>query len=333
MKNILYVYTSESKIEKSFKETLVNRTTETPYHLINFNQETMKYTSSLSLTLSLSLLLAFHLPATAQQINNGGLESWQTFTNFEVPDSFYTFDQNIFVGTATTSKTTDAHSGQYAALLQTQAGPTSTNFSGTMSYGSFSAGPVNYFYGWPFAQRPTKLKFWYKYINPGNDTALCGIFLSKWTGLHTSIGSGIFYFSANTPNYTLAEIPVNYTSGVLPDTLSIGFMSSVNANPTSGTMLYIDDISLDYSTALESNPAINAIRVYPNPCSNAMYITIPSPGNHHLTIRDVLGSAVYEKDNYSSQLAIDCSQFNAGVYTIHLEKGASKFTGKVLKID
>ena len=110
-------------------------------------------------------------------------------------------------------------------------------------------------------------------------------------------------------------------------------MSSVNANPTSGTMLYIDDISLDYSTAIESNPVKSAIRVYPNPCSNAMYITAPSSGNHHLTIRDVLGSTVYEKDNYSSRLAIDCSQFNAGVYTVHLENGAAKFTERVLKID
>lgn len=283
--------------------------------------------------LILSLLFALHLPCTAQQINNGGLESWQTFTNFEVPDSFYTFDQNVFVGAATTIKTVDAHSGQYAALLQTQAGPATTNFAGTMNYGSFSAGTFNYFYGWPFAQRPTKLKFWYKYLNAGNDSALAGILLTKWNGTRTIVGIGEFDISSNTPGYTLAEAPVNYSSGVNPDTIIIGFVSSNNANPTAGTMLYIDDISLDYSTAIENNPVINSISVYPNPCSNAMYITAPAPCNHHLIIRDVLGSTVFEQDHYTGRLSIDCSQFYAGVYTIHIENGTSMYTGKVLKID
>jgi hypothetical protein len=96
--------------------------------------------------ISMCILYPMHV-VFAQQINNAGLENWQTMGSIQVPDSFYTFDQIIFIGTATSMQTTDAHSGQYAALLQTQSGPTTTNFPGRLNYGNLTLGTTNYFRG------------------------------------------------------------------------------------------------------------------------------------------------------------------------------------------
>jgi hypothetical protein len=294
------------------------------------------------LIITFNLSLALINFALSQQISNCGLEHWQSFTGYEVPDSFLTIDQVIFFGQPLVSKTTDAHSGQYAAIVQN--GYVSVH--GLLSYGRFEKiGQTNYFYGWPFTTRPDTLRFWYKFIPAGNDTALAAILLSKWNGNHVVIGSGIMQVFNNTTSYTLAEIPIDYSSNEAPDTIIISFISSFNSNPTSGTMLFIDDISLDYTTGLkeETNNTSETflLNAYPNPFNPSTKISwqIPVGSWQTLKIYDLLGNEVATLiDEYKSAGKYEV-EFNSssgiqdlasGIYFYQLKAGEYINTKKMI---
>ncbi len=202
--------------------------------------------------------------------------------------------------------------------------------SGQLSYGRFEKiGQTNYFYGWPFTARPDTLRFWYKFIPAGNDTALAAIGLSKWNGSHVMIGSGMMSIFNNTSSYAQAEIPIDYSSSETPDTIIISFVSSFNSNPTAGTMLFIDDISLDYPTGVKevtSNiPETFLLTAYPNPFNPSTTISWQSPVGSWQTLKiyDVLGNEVATLvDEYkpagSYEVEWNASGLPSGVYFYQL---------------
>jgi hypothetical protein len=281
--------------------------------------------------------------AFSQQVSNNGFESWHSYTGYDVPDSFYTFDQVLFLGSATTVKSTDAHSGNYAALLKVWSGQSST-LPGSLSYGSFQTiGTTNHFWGWPFYGRPIKMKFWYKFLPAGNDTAMATIILSKWNGSHTIVGMGSFYISSNTSSYTLAEIPVNYITGGNPDSIYISFMNGTyKTNPTSGTVFYIDDISLDYITGVNKTKNILPTdyflsQNFPNPFNPTTTInySIAKESKVRLNVYNSTGSKVatiineYKPaGNYSTQF--NGSNLASGIYLYRLESGSYSATKKFI---
>lgn len=290
------------------------------------------------LIITLNLSLALINFALSQQISNCGLEQWQSFTGYEVPDSFLTIDQVFFFGQQLVSKTTDAHYGQYAAIVQTGY----VSVPGLLSYGRFERiGQINYFYGWPFTARPDTLKFWYKFFPAGNDTGLAAIFLSKWNGSPVMIGSGQMPIFNNTTPYTLAEIPIDYSSSETPDTIIISFISSFNNDPTIGTMLFIDDISLDYPTGVKevtSNvPETFFLTAYPNPFNPSTKIIWQAPVGcwQTLKIYDVLGNEIATLvDEYkpagSYEVEFNASSLPSGVYFYQLRTDSFVETKKMI---
>ena len=240
---------------------------------------------------------------------------------------FFNHRSSLFLGQPLVTKTTDAHSGQYAAIVQTGY----VSLSGLLSYGRFEKiGQTNYFYGWPFTARPDTLRFWYKFIPAGNDTGLAGIGLSKWNGSHVVIGLGMMQVFNNTTSYTLAEIPIEYYSSETPDTIMISFVSSFNSNPTAGTMLFIDDISLDYPTGVKeitsNTPETFLLTAYPNPFNPSTTIRYQIPEMSFVTIKvyDVLGNEIAtivneEKTIGSYEVEFDASELTSGIYFYQLK--------------
>ncbi len=297
-----------------------------------------------SYLLLLLLLASATQTAFCQQISNSSFENWQTFQGYQVPDSFYTFDQVLFLGVATTERTTDAHTGQLAVLLRTIAGLATTNFAGLLSYGSFQTiGTSNNFLGWPFSSRPTKMNFWYKFERAGNDSALAGVILSKWNGAYSTIvGTGILYISSKTPTYTEAEIPISYSSSANPDTIHFSFISSCNENPTAGTLFYVDDISLDSGPAVTDDHNQSSIcfvldQNYPNPFNPTTTInySIPEVGNVEIKVYDVLGNEAAtlvneEKAPGNYTAILNASSFASGVYIYTLRTNNFVQTKKML---
>ena len=179
------------------------------------------------ITASVILFCASKMPA--QQISNGGMENWQNHGVYSLPDSFATMDSTTLVLTGVNIfKSTDAHSGSNAALLETVASTFGFNSPGILSY------------NWPFIYKPSKLRFWYKYQQAGSDTGYANIVIKAGS---SDAGVGICYFTSNANVYTLMEVPIAYGPPGTPDSIMIEFHSSYG-NPIAGTQLYIDDVSL-----------------------------------------------------------------------------------------
>jgi hypothetical protein len=265
-------------------------------------------------------VFTFHL--FAQQINNGDLENWQNFSNYELPVSFYTYDDIVFLGSPTTTKTTDAYSGQYAALLGTIQG-SGTVYQGGLTYGSWyqQQGITYYYVGHPFTGRPAKMKFWYKFYSPGSDSALTYIRLNKWP---STIGEGTLYISANQSTYTEAEVDLTYYSALFPDSIYITFISSMTSPPTLGTQLHVDNITMDYLlTGLEVN-SNKYLQLYPNPVTDKIHISSSLPKMGLAELFDLTGKKVKEEFINSNKSEIDISELENGFYFLRFGEKSFK---------
>jgi hypothetical protein len=280
----------------------------------------------------IGMFVLFQMQAVfAQQINNAGFENWQMQGLSFVPDFFFSDDQLSSNCCNFTSQTFDAHSGQYAAMIIPSPLFISMNNLNQLNYGSFTAGLPTSFGGWPFALRPGKLKFWYKYVNAGSDTATAYIALSKWTGSSSIIGQGSISITGNVASYTLAEVAINYLFGVNPDTLILGFSSAKPGFFNPGTELYIDDIYLDYTTGISTLDANSGFELYPSITSGNFTIKDHfSNGKSSLRITNTLGEIVYTQKLTGDNDFLIQTQLRAGVYFVILDNDSKRYCKKII---
>jgi hypothetical protein len=125
---------------------------------------------------------------------------------------------------------------------------------------------------------------------------------------------------------------VSATAGELPVGMIIQYGFTIygrNANPTNEAALGSIVIGIQ-STAGISNNEKNAIRVYPNPATDLVYIASDAAIDG-ITITDVAGHVVYNSSQVSAN-SIDVSGLTSGVYILNVTTGSdiktSRFTKK-----
>lgn len=182
------------------------------------------------------------LPLAAQLVPNGSFEEWQLQSTFEEPVGYFTTNtQSYFTtGEENVIKTTDSHSGNFAARLETIEAP-----DGIIPGGVFigSPGPEFVAGGIPYTESPDSVKVWAKFNLVANDTAFI-IFMFKSGGL--PIGFAPVTFAGNQNNYSQYVFPVNWVVGLPPDTLAmIAFSSSPEGGSGPGSVLFLDDVLLN----------------------------------------------------------------------------------------
>jgi hypothetical protein len=142
---------------------------------------------------------------------------------------------------------------------------------------------------------------------------------------------GTLSISNNATSYTLAEVPITYTSGVNPDTILIGFTSSSNNNPTPGTQLYIDDIYPDYTTNLSTIDANNGFELYPSISSGTFIVKDHfSNRNSILKIINTFGEIVYTQKLTSNDEYQIQTHLNAGIYFVTMENDSKHYSKKIV---
>ncbi|MCB2221448.1 MAG: T9SS type A sorting domain-containing protein [Bacteroidetes bacterium] len=177
----------------------------------------------------------------AQSISNAGFEDWTYHSYFEEPDMFTTTNPYLVLAgeQPNVTKTSDAHSGNYALRLETTNTPDEPIFGaafiGQVSDTSFAGGI-------PFTQRPDSVSGYAKYNLQIGDTAFMAVLFKKF-GAPLGICSLAFVGSQNTYQYFSA--PVNWFVPIVsPDSLVAGFISSSFENiPIAGSTIIFDDIS------------------------------------------------------------------------------------------
>lgn len=310
------------------------------------------------LLLSLALLTGAVSSAFAQStaIPNGGFETWTGAGAAEKPQNWQTTDDLLAAAFPipltlnAVTKTSDAHGGGSAARLETKAlnlFGTPVVFPGILILGNrlrlgTSAGGDTDGAGLPFTSRPQALQCYYKLsgTNLADDSASVSVFVTRYiNGRSVILGAGTSYLSTATNTYTQLQVPLQYTSSLMPDSIHIIAWSGGldDANLTVGNALTIDDIStVGTATPVREAQRSPELAAFPNPSPNGVF-TLDARDNLALlrapfTVTDALGRTVLSQAGTTStgSRRIDLSGQPAGIYLLRLSSEQGLVTRRLV---
>jgi len=301
--------------------------------------------------LATSLLLATLASAQAQTIPNGGFETWALRNSVEAPTGWVTTDDvaaalvSTAFATGTYTKVTDAHSGTYAARLESKNTPLGIVVAGAVGIGSKVGANVTLPGGIPFTGRPTMLQFYYKLSGPqpaaASDGAFAQVALTRYVnGTTQTLATAKQVFTTITSTYVLAQVPLTYTSSATPDSvhlvLSSGAIITATAGPVAGTVFQVDDVSFTGTATATRDAALSAaLTVAPNPSPDGHYLLHAPPTllAGSLAVTDATGRVVRREAALMTSAptrALDLSGLAAGLYTLQLVADQGLVTKKLV---
>ena len=248
----------------------------------------------------------------SQQLENSGFEQWENVgTGEEEPlswSSTKTSDNSSLNGLApqVISRSTDAHTGSYAAKLVNKNVP----FVNIVANGILTNGIVHtttnpqdsYVYtdvnssdhSQPFTSFPDSIVGWYKYAPQGNDVGNIQVLLHGSYGqLPVDASTSIialaeFDFSANS-NWTRFSTPFIYYPTINnPSYILCNISAGDSTQAVANSELKIDDLELIYNTTKITDESTNSI--------NVTYL------NDHLQFSNVVNEINYAIYNLQGQL-------------------------------
>jgi Secretion system C-terminal sorting domain len=267
---------------------------------------------------------AFASQLTAQnQVPNGNFSTWTDDTTCAswngtvgVDVMIYTFNLNTILRTA------DAHSAPYAMMIKTE---TTVPILGTLVMGCASLGTTTlnllggYVFdgGTPINVKPTKLKGYYKYTCPTQDTmAIFGVCMN---GADT-IGDGYFATDVASSTYGYFEFDFTYTGVLVPDMMNIVAISSAGNVAKTGSTLYIDDLQIEFTGmgGPETMSLEAFINAYPIPNQGSLNIDLIAGEMNLIQLYDLSGRMVYETSVDASTTTIPMNQLENGSYVLRV---------------
>jgi hypothetical protein len=281
---------------------------------------------------------------------NGDMEGWHdvtlgtvTFTQIDGP-MFNTLNELAAVpppmgpGPITVDKTSDSHTGSWAAKLHSEIFPMIPSdifIPGMMGFTQLDMLNNGIKLGKPCPGcKPIKFYGWYKFEQVNGDSCAAILLASKWnTTLNKKDTIGYCRTDFRTPQstWTYFEMPVTYTGSDTPDSLLILMVSSGGFNPINfqgavgqvGNTMYVDDISIDYPLGVTQvlMPEIG-VKTYPNPAKDQMTVEITRsvPGGM-LDIYNMEGKLVSSQKLERTVTTINVSGLAPGQYHYKLIDG------------
>ena len=295
--------------------------------------------------LILVLMFLLIIPQLRAQtvIPNPSFETWTT-GNFSNPTGWDTPNQELmsipFFGFEVVTKSTDHHgSGSFSAKLETKhliLPP--MDIPGFMTCGTLSvnitAGTYTLSGGVPVVDQPTHLKGYYKYAPKGGDSCVIGIGLTKTTGIvKDTIGFGSFSTKDTIADWTPFSAWIDYISTSAPDTMNIIAMSTAQEIMTPGTVLFVDDLFLDYTVGFQENDPAAGILIYNDRETSRLMIFFDFPKSENTTIKllNMMGQCVFSEKNGvvgKEQRIIPYETMHQGVYLLEILHNNKIFTKK-----
>lgn len=253
----------------------------------------------------LYLCVCFFLsPAIGQQ--NGNFESWSPSGSpppfdWMYPAGWTTTNAATEFITSGVKRSTDKHGGSYAAQIQT------LNIFGTLTRSQLALGNCKLNFpeykleghtgGEPLAMIPQQISFFYKLtVGDPAEYAVADVLIKRASGNvvpDTVLHSSIHLQSAAT--YTEVTIPVPESGiHIATDSIVIVF-SSNDTNEVAANILYVDDVSIDFTNANIPIPQDEMVlKVFPNPLHVGQSLTINHAGKdlHEIVIIDTSGRII-----------------------------------------
>jgi len=290
------------------------------------------------------------------QIPNGGLENWYTVTvNPSVTyEELGTGPTDNWLGTlnslaavppiaggpgpVTVFKTTDAHSGSFAAKAVSAnfpLGPVNVFIPGMLGTAVMNNATVSAILGKPCVDcRPSKLKGYYKFEPVNGDSCAALVVVTKWNtgaGKRDTIGMGYLLEKNAVSSYTAFEVPVTYLSSGPADSITVLMVASAGMNLVNfmacagqeGSAMYVDDLSLDYPSGVQQVllPEVG-VTLYPNPASGPMHLELTREVKNAVVEIYTAGMKLAGTFTFSGrEHTIDMTGMPAGSYYFRLVSG------------
>jgi len=276
-------------------------------------------------------------------VPNGGFETWVTSGGIENPQYWDTPNQAISLflpfGTKVVTKSTDHEAGVYSARLESkQLTFPSVVIPGVVTLGVLTINVLALTYslngGVPISDKPTHLKGFYKYQPKGGDSCAIGIGLTKWNnGTRDSVGIGAFSTHDTVNVWTPFYAWIDYVLTEQPDTFNIVALSSADSVATAGTVLYVDEIALDYTVGFNQEDPAAGIEIYQDKETKQIlvYFDFNKPEVTDLKLFNMTGQVVSESPAVTLQKArriIDYKGFSSGIYIMEILHAGKKYTRK-----
>ena len=177
----------------------------------------------------------------------------------------------------------------------------------------------------PFKGRPHSFKGWYKTDPKGGDKAFILVDFMKLNPLTQSIDTigRAKLLESNTINtWTQFNIPVVWTSGLVPDFMNIIVASSDvtdgNSTYVKDSRLIIDNLSFEYVvTGEEEIAVIDNTKVYPNPVEDFVKVDFTVEGNRTITLVDISGKLLFKTES-KDNITIDMREHTEGIYFLNI---------------
>lgn len=221
----------------------------------------------------LIIFLIISVTALSQtELPNPGFENWDNVYNSKdefmyeelTGDFWETLNKlRLLGGPVTVEKTDNANTGNYAVRLETKEFGT-FRITGLLMSGFFDskADPgENMKEGKPFTGKPSKLIAHVMNFPKNNDSAAIYINLTKWKNdKRDTIAEASMGIGREILEYEPVELILDYyMPNTSPDTIKIVFLSSAGgrnftgssgSQPQIGSVLYVDDASLEYTSGI-----------------------------------------------------------------------------------
>jgi hypothetical protein len=270
--------------------------------------------------------------STAQA--NLSFEAWTAGAGYDDPDDWFTLNDYSALGLPiTVSKETAAPGGGSSSVIMTTtlctACPTfgiSDTLSGLISQDIPYTGTDI-----------TSIDFSYLYNAVAGDEALFFANLTMWDGSQTIILAGGVINLANQTTWSTMNVPLIISTSDTPDTLSIGFSSSVAvitgvySYPQSqfGSELKIDDIVINgiFSVGVEEL-GLEGVNIYAN--DNGIVINTEEVlANSTFEVYNIAGKLITSNTISSKYEILSTEGFVSGIYLVKLNTPEGVITKKV----
>ena len=296
------------------------------------------------ITLCVFLFFLFILRSNGQTpVPNGGFETWTTSGGVENPQYWDT--PNVAIefalpfNTRVVTKSTDHNSGSFSARLESkQLTFPSVVVPGVVTLGTLTIDIMNQTFslngGLPISDKPTHLKGFYKYQPKGGDSCTIGIGLTKWNnGVRDSVGLGEFSTHDTVNVWTPFYAWIDYVLTEQPDTFNILAISSADSVATAGTVLFVDDISLDYTEGLDQRNPAAGIDIYQDREEQQflVYFTFESPETTEIQLFNMTGQKVAQTSPETlkkERRIIHYKGLSSGIYVMEILHGGKKYCKK-----
>ncbi|MCB2221623.1 MAG: T9SS type A sorting domain-containing protein [Bacteroidetes bacterium] len=267
------------------------------------------------------LLVIFAIHSYAQDIiPNGGFENW---AGFNVPAQWQTTNQFMPPGIFTIQKSDSAFEGNFAMEMET-IDLDGMLVPGVATLGILEIGSTHG--GIPFTARPLSLSGYVKHPSQGDEVMLYIEFLKNGS----TIGSGFWSTTDSIGSYSLFQAPITFFSSEDPDTMNITILTDPFGP---GSKLYIDGLKLNYPlTEISSKKENENLRIYPNPATNHITVSLEHAAVHSIRIIDMKEVEIKNiKVNEHEKMKINVENLPHGLYFLIIETDQTAIREKLIK--